>query len=138
MRKRNPLSIAKSGVIDWSPPPANTHSRIHPHFALKPLWNNRKAPACPHTIWAEQSGMGTQVEGRQVGAAVELKKGRSCTLAKLNRVLIPLAPFKEQKRIVAKVDQLIALCDELKAGLVQAQTDGGKLMEAFVHHVLAG
>ena len=34
------------------------------------------------------------------------------------------------------VDQLMALCDELEAGLVQ--TDGGKLMEAVVHHVLAG
>jgi type I restriction enzyme, S subunit len=49
----------------------------------------------------------------------------------------PLPPFEEQKRIVAKVDQLIALCNELEAGLVQAQTDGGKLMEAVVHHVLA-
>jgi len=36
------------------------------------------------------------------------------------------------------VDQLMILCDELEAGLVQAQTDGGKLMEAVVHHVLAG
>ena len=35
------------------------------------------------------------------------------------------------------VDQLMALCNELEAGLVQAQTDGGKLMEAVVHHVLA-
>jgi len=51
--------------------------------------------------------------------------------------LIPLPPLEEQKRIVAKVDQLMALCDELEAGLVQAQTDGGKLMEAVVHHVLA-
>jgi len=59
------------------------------------------------------------------------------TLTKLNRALIPLAPFEEQKRIVAKVDQLMALCDELEAGLVQAQTDGGKLMEAVVHYVLA-
>jgi len=49
----------------------------------------------------------------------------------------PLPPFEEQKRIVAKVDQLMALCDELEAGLVQAQTDGGRLMEAVVHHVLA-
>jgi len=40
--------------------------------------------------------------------------------------------------IAAKVDQLMALCDELEAGLAQAQTDGGKLMEAVVHHVLAG
>jgi len=60
------------------------------------------------------------------------------TLTKLNRALIPLAPFEEQKSIVAKVDQLMALCEELEAGLVQAQTDGGKLMEAVVHHVLAG
>jgi len=59
------------------------------------------------------------------------------TLTKLNRALIPLAPLEEQKRIVAKVDQLMALCDELEARLVQAQTDGGKLMEAVVHHVLA-
>ena len=60
------------------------------------------------------------------------------TLTKLNRALIPLAPFEEQKRIVAKVDQLMALCDELEAGLAQAQTEGGRLMEAVVHHVLAG
>jgi len=30
------------------------------------------------------------------------------------------------------------LCDELEVGLVQVQTDGGQLMEAVVHHVLAG
>jgi hypothetical protein len=46
-----------------------------------------------------------------------------------------------QKRInrpvLSKVDQLMALCDELEAGLVQAQTDGGTLMEAVVHHMLA-
>ena len=48
-----------------------------------------------------------------------------------------LPPLSEQNRIVAKVDQLMALCDELEAGLVQAQTEGGKLMEAVVHHVLA-
>ena len=50
----------------------------------------------------------------------------------------PLPPYNEQKHIVAKVDLLMALCDELEAGLVQAQTEGGELMEAVVHHVLAG
>lgn len=49
----------------------------------------------------------------------------------------PLPPYNEQKRIVDKIDQLMALCDELEARLVQAQTDSGKLMEAVVHHVLA-
>jgi len=53
------------------------------------------------------------------------------------QLIVSLPPLNEQKRIVAKVDQLMALCDELEAGLVQAQTEGGKLMEAVVHHVLA-
>ncbi len=35
------------------------------------------------------------------------------------------------------LNKLMALCNELETGLVQAQTEGGKLMEAVVHHVLA-
>jgi len=31
----------------------------------------------------------------------------------------------------------MAICDELEAELARAQTDGRKLMEAVVHHVLA-
>ncbi len=57
--------------------------------------------------------------------------------ATLRNLLIPLPPLNEQKRIIAKVDQLMTFCDELEAGLVQAQTEAGKLMEAVVHHVLA-
>jgi len=68
--------------------------------------------------------------------------GTSGSMPKINQATlrnlpIPLPPLNEQKRIVAKVDLLIALCNELEAGLVQAQTEGGKLMEAVVHHVLA-
>ena len=60
------------------------------------------------------------------------------SLRNIRNIVFPLPPLIEQKRIVAKVDQLMALCDELEAGLAQAQTEGGKLMEAVVHHVLAG
>jgi len=59
-------------------------------------------------------------------------------MSRLKDFLIPIPPLSEANRIVAKVDQLMALCNELEAGLVQAQTEGGKLMEAVVHHVLAG
>lgn len=44
----------------------------------------------------------------------------------------PLPPFDAQKRIVAKVDQLMALCDELESGLTQSQTDCERLVEAVV------
>jgi hypothetical protein len=47
-------------------------------------------------------------------------------------------PNRTNRPVLSKVDQLMALCDELEAGLAQAQTEGGKLMEAVVHHVLTG
>jgi len=59
------------------------------------------------------------------------------TLTKLNKALIPLAPFKEQHRIVARVDQLMSLCDELEAGLMRSQADSERMMEAFVGRMLA-
>jgi type I restriction enzyme S subunit len=54
----------------------------------------------------------------------------------LNKLLVPVPPEKEQKRIVAKVDQLMALCNELEAKLNQAQQHSEKLMEATVRQLL--
>lgn len=62
---------------------------------------------------------------------------KNVSLKSMRLFLVPLPPLQEQRRIVTRVDQLVALCDELEAGLVQAQTEAGKLMEAVVHHVLA-
>ena len=51
--------------------------------------------------------------------------------------LIPMPPLEEQNRIVAKVNQLMALCDELESKLRQVEADSEKLMDAAVRHVLA-
>lgn len=50
---------------------------------------------------------------------------------------IPLPPSAEQTRIVAKIDQLMALCDELEARLKQYQADGERLMESVVNSLAA-
>ena len=49
----------------------------------------------------------------------------------------PLPPLAEQHRIVERVDQLMALCDQLEDQLQQSQTDGARLMEATVRHLSA-
>ena len=50
----------------------------------------------------------------------------------------PLPPLAEQHRIVARVDQLMSLCDKLEVGLLRSQADSEKLMEAVVGRMLAG
>ena len=48
-----------------------------------------------------------------------------------------LPPLPEQQRIVAKVDQLMALCDELESRLKHSQFAGEKLMEAIAQKLAA-
>jgi type I restriction enzyme S subunit len=48
----------------------------------------------------------------------------------------PLPPLEEQHRIVAKIDELMALCDSLKARLNQAQTNQLLLTDAIVEQAL--
>jgi len=51
---------------------------------------------------------------------------------------IPLPPLAEQQRIVAKVDELMALCDRLEAQRANAQTESRCLLEAVLQEALAG
>ncbi len=57
-------------------------------------------------------------------------------LKRIASALVPLPPLDEQKRIVAKVNQLMTLCDELETKLSHAEVDSEKLMNAAVQHVL--
>ena len=50
---------------------------------------------------------------------------------------VPLPPLAEQHRIVAKVDELMALCDQLEAQLTQSQTDSRRLLEAVLEAAIA-
>jgi len=55
----------------------------------------------------------------------------------LARYQIRLAPLAEQKRIIAKVDQLLALCDTLESKLRDAEQGAQRLAEAMVAEMVA-
>jgi len=56
----------------------------------------------------------------------------------LGNMAIPLPPLAEQHRIVAKVDELMALCDGLGARLTTTATALRQLLEATLHEALEG
>ena len=59
-------------------------------------------------------------------------------LGLLRDFLVPIPPLAEQRRIVAKVNQLMALVDELEAQLADARAVGEKLLAALVAELTAG
>jgi len=57
-------------------------------------------------------------------------------LDNIRSLTIPLPPLAEQHRIVAKVDELMALCDQLEQQLSQADQQRRRLLEAVLAEAL--
>lgn len=88
------------------------------HFEMSPEYLSLvfSSPYWKETIHKES--MGTTVH--------------TLTISRANEVLIPVAPAGEQARIVAKVDELMALCDRLEAEQAEAEAAHAKLVEALL------
>ena len=55
---------------------------------------------------------------------------------KMDRIAVALPPLAEQHRIVAKVDELMTLCDQLEASLVTGDGTRRRLLDALLHETL--
>ena len=55
----------------------------------------------------------------------------------LKGIAIPVPPLAEQRRIVAKIEQLMKLCDDLEVQLQRTETTASKLVEAVVAEMIA-
>ena len=58
-------------------------------------------------------------------------------LGNFRRIPIPLPPLAEQHSIVAKVDELMSLCDRLEEQLTKAEVESARLLEATLQRALA-
>ncbi len=92
------------------------HFQLVPNFLSyyfkSPFWKNK----------IHQRSMGTTVH--------------TLTINRANETPAPLPPLAEQHRIVAKVDELMALCDKLENALQAAQTTKMQLTDAILEKAL--
>jgi type I restriction enzyme S subunit len=77
------------------------------------------------TVQAEIAAMATGMTAAGVKAS------------RLKELPLPIPPLAEQRRIVAKVTELLALCDQLKARIAAARAKQAHLAEAMVSKAVA-
>ncbi len=62
---------------------------------------------------------------------------RGINIGDVRALQLAVPPLAEQQRIVAKVDELMAVCDRLEAQLGVAETESRRLLESVLHDALA-
>ncbi len=72
---------------------------------------------------------------RQVWAGVKQSAQPCLYLNKTVGFAIPLPPLSEQRRVMAQLDRLMPLCDQLEEQLKTSQSKSIDLMDAIVHQV---
>lgn len=83
-------------------------------------------------IWLRSDHVYAVIEDRASGSTNQVE----LTSQMVINQLIPLPPIKEQRRIVAKVDELMTLCDRLEASLTVGEDTRRRLLDALLHEAL--
>ncbi|WP_413483672.1 restriction endonuclease subunit S [Shewanella baltica] len=108
-------------------------------ITLKPVVINQDMKALvfnflePEFVLLMMKGLKSKMVG-----LVEHSSHGTCKLVsdKLWGISVAIPPLEEQHRIVAKVDELMALCDQLKARLADTQTTQLHLTDAIVEQAI--
>ena len=112
---------ASFGPFIWSGDRAIYHYHI---WKLEPHSDADLNRRYLHTYLAEQT--------QAIKAAGHGVSMTHMTKEKMERIAVPVPPLAEQARIVAKVDELMALCDRLEAEQADAEAAHAKLVEALL------
>ena len=83
--------------------------------------------------WLRTGNVYGLIEERAAGSTNQVELTAQMAL---NQV-VPLPPLAEQHRIVAKVDELIALCNQLEASLATGDETRHRLCDALLHEATA-
>lgn len=119
--------VAKSVVIDQTPPRLMLNDKLL-RVVFSDDVDKRYVNLFNNCLVAR-----SYYESVASGTSVSMRNVSRDNVANL---VIPLPPLAEQKRIVAKVDQLLSQCDDLSARLRDRQSATHGLLTATIHTLL--
>lgn len=105
---------------------------VYPDLMMKLRVSTALDPAFVHIAMSEERARNF-LRMRASGTTGTMPKINQATLKNLP---LPVPPLAEQHRIVTKVDQLMALVDQLEAHLTASSATAEKLMEAVIVEII--
>jgi type I restriction enzyme S subunit len=99
----------------------------------------RARPLLPEWIsrWTEMYLNAAPARAYFAASSKQTTNLASINMTQLKSCPFPIPPLAEQHRIVAKVDELMALCDNLKANITKSRQRQEQLSATLIESVLA-
>ena len=107
---------------------------VYPDLMMKLRVSSRLDVGFIHLAMSQEAAR-DYLRARASGTSGSMPKINQTTLKSLP---IPVPPLAEQRRIVAKVDELLALVDALETQLATSRATSAKLISAMVNGLSAG
>jgi len=137
--KYEPIRFLRSGDILWNSTGTGTIGRAciveHRSEDEQLVADSHVTVVRPTSIspvflwrWIQSPSVQRELEGNASGTTNQIELNTSTVIAHLT----PIPPLAEQHRIVAKVDELMALCDRLEAQQADAESAHAQLVQALL------
>jgi type I restriction enzyme S subunit len=119
-------SIGTCAVVSATVLPANTNQALAIIRGTHVVFSNR------FLLNALRSSVSNSIQILARGGAMN-----NVSLEDIHNFVVPVPPLAEQHRIVAKVDELMTLCDRLEASLTTSDQTRTRLLEATLAEALS-
>ncbi len=134
--KPRDLLITEGGDWDKVGRTAIWRDYLGPMLHQNHVFKARLILPAQNELWLEKCLNGPFAREYFAGSSKQTTNLASINKTQLSNTVLPIPPLAEQHRIVAKVDELMALCDQLKSRLRDAQTTQLHLADALVEQAI--
>ena len=142
LEKYDQIRVLRDGDLLWNSTGTGTIGRVIRLLRPQPKLVCDSHVTVVRCLLADPEYVRTWLRTDYVYGVIEERAAGSTNQVELTAQMangqpVPLPPLAEQHRIAAKVDELMALCDRLKASLATSDDTRRRTLDALLHDALA-